>query len=132
METRVARNLRELFEFQVDALGELAKLKAKFGDEQGEDQFVSRWHGAARVSYAQSVNAEEKVKNEKLINYLLKHVEREGLKMSIFLNLWYYLVYGVPYHEHRWHPAGLSLWVCNYESPSGRQCSAKEYDHVFM
>jgi len=29
--------------------------------------------GAARVSYAQSVNAEEKVKNEKLINYLLKH-----------------------------------------------------------
>jgi len=37
-----ARNLGELFEFQVDALDQLAQLKAKFGDEQGEDQFVSR------------------------------------------------------------------------------------------
>lgn len=37
-----ARNLGELFEFQVEALGQLAQLKAKFGDEQGEDQFTSR------------------------------------------------------------------------------------------
>lgn len=37
-----ARNLGELFEFQVEALGELTKLKAKFGEKQGEDQFITR------------------------------------------------------------------------------------------
>jgi DNA ligase (NAD+) len=37
-----ARNIGELFEFQVNALEQLAKLKAKYGEEQGEDQFVTR------------------------------------------------------------------------------------------
>ena len=37
-----ARNLGELFEFQVEALGQLAQLKTKFGDEQGETLFLNR------------------------------------------------------------------------------------------
>jgi len=37
-----ARNLGELFEFQVEALENIRLLKAKYGEEQGEDQFTLR------------------------------------------------------------------------------------------
>src|SRR6202041_513056 len=41
VDNEFARNLGELFEFQVEALENLAQLKSKFGDEQGEDQFTT-------------------------------------------------------------------------------------------
>jgi hypothetical protein len=47
-------------------------------------------------------------------------------------NLWFYLAYHVPYHEHTWSPLSYSEWGCTYQTKEGKHCTAHETEHTWM
>jgi hypothetical protein len=52
--------------------------------------------------------------------------------MNTLKNLWFRLLYHVPYHEHTWSPISQSVWGCTYQTKDGKCCIAHCTEHIWM